>query len=180
MGLTLGFWLTTSSTRIMIENPTIDQYEQLKDKGVHCPCSQLNIPYGAFVQLETSFHGICSSDFVTDRWIGRIPSTVNISNANRAEFRVQGSAQFLALAAFCRLSQRISADSIASFYSSSLISRDVLSLNVLELTVASLVHDFREAMPASFKFQSKLTHQLITGNKLLSSLGTSVRYLGLL
>lgn len=174
IGLTLGFWLTTSSSRIIVNNPTIDQYEQLKEKAGQCPCSQLNIPYGAFVHIEASLHRICSSDFVSDRWIKRISSTVNISYANRADFRVTGSAQFLALAAFCRLSKGISADSKARFYSTSLLSPQVLTQATLELTVEKSIEEFQQTMPASFKSQRELTNRLIFGNKLLSSLDTTL------
>ena len=174
IGLTLGFWLTTSSTRIIVNNPTIDQFEGLKKKDALCPCSQLNISNGAFIQLEASLHRICSSDFVSDRWIERISSTVNISYANRADFRVTGSAQFLGLAAFCRLSQRISADSKARFYSTSLLSPQVLTQVALELTVEMSIQEFQQTMPASFKSQWELTNRLIFGNKMLSSLDTTL------
>ena len=174
IGLTLGFWLTTSSARIIVNNPTIDQFEGLKAKDALCPCSQLNIPNGAFVQLEASFHRICSSDFVSDRWIERISSTVNISYASRADFRVQGTAQFLALAAFCRLSQRISADSKARFYSTSLLSPQVLTQAVFELTVEKSIEEFQQTMTASFISQRELTNRLIFGNQLLSSLDTTL------
>ena len=174
IGLTLGLWLTTSSSRTIVNNPTIDQYEQLKEKEAKCLCSHLNIPYGTFVHIQSSLHGICSSDFVTDRWIERIGTTMNISYANRADFRVTGSAQFLALAAFCRLSQRISASSISRFYTTSLLSPEVLPRNGLGLTVELSIEEFQQTISASFQSQWNLTNRLIFGNKLLSSLDTAL------
>ena len=175
MGLTLGFWLITSSTKIVIDNPMIDEYEQLKDeKGTECPYSQLNVPYGAFVRLETSLHGICSSDFVTDRWVGIIFASTNASDAYRADFRVTGSAQFLALGAFCRPSCRISVDSITSFYFTSLRSPQALTRDDLEWLVELSVLQFQETMPSSFQSRVRLTNRLIFSNKLLPSLDTSV------
>ena len=74
------------------EHQHLSNRVQLKGKDAQCLCSQLNVLYGTFVQFETSLHGICASDFVTDRWIERISSTVNSGNANRADIRGTGSA----------------------------------------------------------------------------------------
>jgi hypothetical protein len=173
VGLTLGFWLTTSTTKIVINNPTIDQYEQLSHDA-QCPCSQLAIPYGTFVELEASLHSICSSDFVSDRWIETISSTVDIIHAYRADFRVTGSAQFLALVAFCRLSDRIVADSISSFGAASLLSRKVLTRDVVEFTVESFIRQFQLSMPSVLQSHLRLTNRFIFGNKLISGLETTV------
>ncbi|CAF1183481.1 unnamed protein product [Adineta steineri] len=102
VGLTLS--LLKQSTMITLKNPTKEQF-QLLPKDAKCSCSHTTIPYSKFVSMEPRFHQICSSDFVTDRWINAINSEADTTYFYFEDFRRYGSAQFQALAGFCRLSK---------------------------------------------------------------------------
>jgi hypothetical protein len=58
--------------------PTKGQFENLPSNA-RCSCSQISFPYGKFISLETNFHEVCSSDFVSDRWF----KSINIENMLR-------------------------------------------------------------------------------------------------
>jgi len=70
-GIGLGLSLIDQTTIITIKNPSREQFEALS-MDVQCSCSRISLPYGNFTSLQTSFHQVCSSDFVTDRWFKAI------------------------------------------------------------------------------------------------------------
>ncbi|CAF0846332.1 unnamed protein product [Adineta steineri] len=93
--------LLEQSTMVTISNPTKEQFQRLPINA-KCSCSHISIPYKKFMSLETSFHQVCSSDFITDRWLNAIDSKTNTTYFNFRDFRRIGNAQFQALAAYCQ------------------------------------------------------------------------------
>ena len=61
-------WLSTEVTAITIRQPSKDEFESLPFDA-QCPCSRGSISYDDFTSLEAILHQVCSSDFVSDRWI---------------------------------------------------------------------------------------------------------------
>ena len=67
IGIGLYLSLINQTTLIKMKYPTKEQFEKLP-ANARCSCSQISFPYGKFISLETNFHEVCSSDFVSDRW----------------------------------------------------------------------------------------------------------------
>ncbi|CAF1328032.1 unnamed protein product [Adineta ricciae] len=53
---------------ITISYPTKEQFEKLPSDA-NCPCSHISISQNKFLSIDANFHDVCSSDFVSDRWI---------------------------------------------------------------------------------------------------------------
>lgn len=80
---------------VSIYNPTLKHYQHLQKKystSLSCLCSLTAIPYQDFVTIETKLHQICSSDFVSEKWI-RALYLSNGSIHGVLDFRATASAQ---------------------------------------------------------------------------------------
>ena len=57
---------------MLVAHPSLDTYLQLQgehDSTLTCPCSQLAMPYGTFLNITYALHQICSSDLVSPEWL---------------------------------------------------------------------------------------------------------------
>ncbi|CAF1190754.1 unnamed protein product [Adineta steineri] len=160
---------------ITINHPTREQFELLP-KNAKCLCSRISFSYGKFTSLQASFHQVCSSDFVTDQWLKAISSGVDSTYFYFTDFRTYGSAQFQALAAFCRLSKANIDQSITYFYQSTLLSPQVLSENVFQSQIRESINQFQITAPNTFKSQLRLINEITIHNLLMSGLPTNFFY----
>ncbi|UJR34211.1 hypothetical protein I4U23_021617 [Adineta vaga] len=171
LGLILSLSVIPQMTTITINSPT---YEQMKTfpLNVQCICSRLSIRYGTFLTLTTDFHQICSSDFITHRWIETIYSGRNSTHFYSGDFREIGSSQFQSLSSLCFLSRTNLEDNLNSFYDTSLINSQLIFENLLQTTIESSIEQLKMILPVSFKSQLNLMNKLIFGNQFLSGLKT--------
>ncbi|CAF0751968.1 unnamed protein product [Adineta steineri] len=174
-GISIALLLMYQTTMITINHPTREQFELLP-KNAKCSCSRISFSYGKFTSLQTNFHQVCSSDFVTDRWLKAINSGVDSTYFNLMDFRTYGSAQFHALAAFCRLSKINVDQSITYFYQSTLLSPQVLSENVFQSQIRESINQFQITAPNTFKSQLRLINEMTIHNLLMSELPTNFYY----
>ncbi len=157
-----------------IQNPTLAQIQSLPNNRI-CPCSRISFSYDKFVSSNVSFHQVCSSDFVSDRWISSLFYGINASYFLEADFRSVGFAQFQALASFCQLSQANVNQTLSLFGSTPFISThfDTSPTN-LRTKVTTTVNRFRSSISTRFKSEIQLISAIITGNHFLNALGTSI------
>lgn len=152
-------WISPQTTMIKLDEPTIDQFKILPFEA-KCSCSRVSISYGDFITHHSRFHQICSSDFVTDRWIKAVNMGITSNHYNSTDFRASGSAQFQALAGFCDFSKADISRGIATFDITTLISPKVLSeINVQSQTRASF-DPFRLAAPSASQMQLNIISQM--------------------
>ncbi|CAF4040860.1 unnamed protein product, partial [Adineta steineri] len=174
-GISIALLLMYQTTMITINQPTREQFELLP-KNAKCSCSRISFSYGKFTSLQASFHQVCSSDFVTDRWLKAISSGVDSTYFNNIDFRTYGTAQFQALAAFCRLSKAGIDQSITHFYQSTLLSPQVLSEDVFQSQIRVSINQFQITAPNTFKSQLRLINEMTIHNQLISALPTNFMY----
>ena len=103
----LGLSLITHTMTITIDHPTKEQFERLPNVTRKSIGSHISIPYKNFTSLQVSFHQICASSFVSDRWINTVNLPDNMTYLLLGNFRRYGSAQFEAIAGFCRSCLRV-------------------------------------------------------------------------
>ena len=163
--------LNDHTTTLALQTPTINQFETLP-VDAQCPCYHLAFSYGDFITVQATFHQVCSSDFVSDRWIEAIFSGSNRSSFHKADIRSTGSALFQALASLCYLSNKTVRESLSSLYATSFISSQVLSRDVLEKTIEVSIENFQLTVADTFMSQFDLTNKMIFGNRLMSGLQT--------
>ena len=85
--------------KITLYYPTEDQFKNLPSYS-HCPCSCISLLYDEFTKIKKRFHQICSSNFISDRWIKTINSGSNVTYVYYNDFQTDGSAAFQALSTF--------------------------------------------------------------------------------
>ncbi|CAF3938909.1 unnamed protein product [Adineta steineri] len=168
----LAFQLSFQTTIVTISNPTQEQFENLPFTA-YCPCSRISISYNTFTSIVVRFHQVCSSDFISDRWIQSIFTGSNTTYFYIIDFRIYGSTAFQALASFCRLSKTNAFQSITLFNQISFISPDTLTQSVFQSQIDASIKKFQLTTPNEFKTQLNLIQEMTTHSKLQSALQTN-------
>jgi hypothetical protein len=166
--------LNSQTITITVKNPTLDQIQSLPANRI-CPCSRISFSYDKFVSSNASFHQVCSSDFVSDRWISSLFYGTTASYFLPFDFRSIGFAQFQALASFCQLSRMNVNQTLLLFGSSPFISSYFDSSRAsLRTKVMTAVNRFQSSINTTFKSRIQLISAIIMSNHLLNALGTSI------
>ncbi|CAF0821126.1 unnamed protein product [Adineta steineri] len=168
----LAFQLSSQTTTITVSNPTQEQFKNLPFTA-YCPCSRISISYDQFTSINVRFHQVCSSDFISDRWIQSIFTGSNTTYFYLEDFRTYGSAAFQALASFCRLSKNNALQSITLFNQLSLISPEILTQSVFQSQIDASIEQFQLTTPNEFRTQLNLVQEMTTLSKLQSALQTN-------
>lgn len=171
--LTLVVSLSTRVITVTLAKPTRHQLDELSFDA-YCPCSHVSISYGTFISFSVRFHKVCSSDFVSDRWIKTIFSGNNSTYFYLYDFRISSSAQFQALAGFCRLSEMIVRQQTTAFDLDTFFSAQLMSEHVLRSEVKSSIDRFRSVVYNTFQAQIQQIRNWITSNQLVSGLQTNL------
>ena len=170
----LGFYLslTTQIIIVTVDYPNEEQFNTLPPEA-QCLCSHISVPYGKFTSLRPIFHQICSSDFISDRWVTALFTGANATYFSLNDFRGFASAQFEALAAFCRLSDANIQQNIDSFNQNIFINSHLLPEAALQLQIQSAIDQFQQIAPRNFKAQLELLQRVMASNRLISGLQTN-------
>ncbi|CAF4206139.1 unnamed protein product [Adineta steineri] len=168
--------LLEQSTMVTILNPTKEQFQSLPINA-KCSCSHISIPYRKFMSLETSFHQVCSSDFISDRWLNAIDSKTDTTYFAFQDFRRFGNAQFQALAAYCRLSKSYTNQSVNVVLQNALLSPQILSNTSLQSYINAAIEQFKLKTPNTFNIQLKLIIEMTIANDLIPAIQTSNYFL---
>ncbi|UJR19158.1 hypothetical protein I4U23_022288 [Adineta vaga] len=168
----LFFLLYSQTITITVHNPSKEQFENLP-YNVYCPCSHISMFYEEFVTIEARFHQVCSSDFVSNRWIRTIFTGSNATYFYGLDFRTYGSASFQALASFCRLSKDNVLQNIVSFNKMSFISPEILSQTEFQSQIDASIEQFQLFASNEFQTQLNFVQDMITLSKLQSGLQTN-------
>ncbi len=142
--------LSTQTITIIKLNPSLITYNKLQvlyQDTLRCSCSTTAIPYKTFMSLSPILHQVCSSDFVTYRWISILKYSRNKNNF--IDWRSVASSQFQLLSDLCRLANNTINDAVRGF--------------IMQLFVASSVPreiDFNTQLNATLDqfFQSTITY----------------------
>ncbi|CAF1400286.1 unnamed protein product [Adineta steineri] len=168
----LAFQLSYQTTTITTSNPIQEQFENLPFT-TYCPCSRISISYDRFTSINVKFHQVCTSDFISDRWIQSIFTGSNATYFYLEDFRTYGSAAFQALASFCHLSKTSALQSVALFNQMSLISTETLTQSVFQSQINASIEQFHLTTPNEFKTQLNLIQSMTTHSRLQSGIQTN-------
>ena len=161
------------TTLIILEHPTREQFDPVSAVA-QCSCSQISLSYGEFTTLTPNFHQVCTSDFVSRRWIETIFLGDNTTYFYIDDFRTSGSAQFQALASLCRLIKASALAHIASFAISALLSPQVLGEIVLRSQIEAAVDEFQRTAGNAFRTQMEQVREMTMSNRLMSALQANI------
>lgn len=87
-----SFFISTfQPTTVQTIKPSFSQYQYLirdHSNTLQCSCSHLSIKYQSFLTIKPRYHQICSSEFISDRWIEYLYGEGDLDNRFlRTDFR---------------------------------------------------------------------------------------------
>lgn len=144
---------------ITVNEPNEDQYTELFNlysNSLSCSCSQMSILYSDFLNVTFKLHQVCSSDFVSDKWIYYLltfnPSTVPVWTETifSRDFRMFGGAYFQFLKSFCSLASFNIAEHKSLLIQTPLISSFLLPFDVFNQTASYIVEKSIQATMSRF------------------------------
>jgi len=150
--------------------PTQKDFERLANlypNTLSCPCSQMIIHQKEFIHFQPSFHGICSSKYVSISWVNMMLQMVtsNLIN-NPADMRFISTAQFPQLDAFCRAANQTIEDLLFIFNETSFISLYALSNLRFNLESNRLITLFKQLIKDLFFLQIKFIEYMLRDNQI--------------
>ena len=174
ISITIGLLLIVEANTKIIIYPNQEEFDGLPHDA-QCPCTQLSIPYGSFLNVQVRFHQVCSSDLISNRWINAIFENLYHNRSYYvADFRSIGSGHFQVLRSLCQLSNRYFNDSLQSLYSRSFVSSKALDRNTLQSTIDGYMEDFQLNIPLIFKSRIELIKQFTFSNQLIPALDSTI------
>ncbi|CAF1441651.1 unnamed protein product [Adineta ricciae] len=163
----------THTSTITITKPTIEQYKDLIQQypdTLRCPCERISIPYEKFLHISPVYHQICSSDFISQRWIDYLFYN-NSSYYFQLDFRRSALGQFQLLRLFCEQVQDTIDYDLIQFYSNQLITQELLPMETFDIQTDSLINFFQRTTPPSFLDVFNLNRLVLTRQHFLSGTG---------
>ena len=162
---------------VEVENVPFSVYEDLTERfsdSLYCPCSRISTKYESFLTVVPRFHGVCASDFVSEKWIAYLyGEREQVNQSNSTDFRRSATAQFQLLASLCHLSQQAVNISLSQVMTSDLTNIQLLSSSLLDERVQMILTQFQRTVSNLFSNILSLIRETAAANMLMTSLGTS-------
>jgi len=184
--LTLYTSISTQIEDKTVPFPSQSLYESLQKKyagSLKCPCTEISILHEKFVKTDPSFHQVCSSDFISQRWIDFV-FKADSTLIWPIDVRTSLSAMWQLIRTFCQSANITIVDTLNQFENSSLINSMLLTEELFEAKVHANLHSLLQM--ASYNFIQSMTivnkipqaNQLVTG--LLTNYIATTKEFGLL
>ena len=161
---------------VNIKNPSIEQYTllyQSHSQTIICPCTNIVIPRQTFLILQPTFHQVCQSDFLNDKWLNGLFYTALYIDILPHDFRLIGSSIFGTLLSLCQLSLTTINDGLIDFNRSYFPSVKVIPKEELVPQGKSLIDLFISTSENAFVNSISLVRDTTHANSLLSGFDTS-------
>ncbi|CAF0905234.1 unnamed protein product [Adineta ricciae] len=161
--------------REIFPNPTESEYYQLYEKystNLNCPCSSLSIFYDEFLSIEAIHDEICSSDFVSSKWIDYLMKNElndNYTLINSSKIRTNLGTQMNILRTLCNYSKDMVNENLQVFSQTKFISAQVISLNEFHLQFPDLIKQWQINMISGCQRVIDLVRITNQGNQYLNN-----------
>lgn len=149
-----------------------ERLEKLYPQTINVPCTEISIMYDKFLNVSPILHEVCSSPFVTTRWISSL-FLPNATSHNILDFRTYGFAHYRSLKLFCRIARQTIRDNQRRFSSNYFTNRYVLSRNQFNEISSVLFHNFQKNLLTNEKQTARLISMMTARNRLISALRTN-------
>ncbi|CAF1436722.1 unnamed protein product [Adineta ricciae] len=161
---------------VIVDSPTLNDFLELHHRHSHileCPCDQIAIDYGVIFRIESQYHEVCSSPYVTSEWINvkyfQSPTTKLITT----DFRYLSQFHFQLLSTLCRISDEIIRDSLQSFYRTKFITNRLLNQQSFRTQIDSLISDFQKNILVSFQHLIELIRTNLQINQFITPMNSA-------
>ena len=167
--------LSVQTRTVTVPHPKKTVYDTLLSRyadSLECPCEKVSIHFGSFVQVTPLFHQVCSSDFVSQKWLD-FAFGANATFIWAMDVRTSMSSMWQLIAAFCRSSSNTLADALAEFVNTPLISSMVLPEEQLraktQATLSSVLQTSAEILIRSVT----VAHRMMQANAYTTGLSVN-------
>ncbi|CAF1294864.1 unnamed protein product [Adineta steineri] len=164
--ITLIFFISLNShqVNVTIQSPSLSTFIELDNQyslTLNCPCNQTISEYHHFIfNFKPQYHEICSSDFISRRWIDLHLIKPPAAHLYTNDIRYQSPIHFQLLSTLCHAAQQTVDDHLQSFNQTKFITNQVLRNSSFQIRVNSIIDQFKRILPESYQ----RTIQLITAN----------------
>ncbi|CAF0856911.1 unnamed protein product [Adineta steineri] len=166
------------SQLVTISNITPSLFNELRlehDETLSCPCSNSIISYNKFVSNHATFHPICESLFVSEKWIQALYDPM-ASKYLIMDFRTTAHAQFKFLANFCSLSKDTVSQTLVDlehtqFFSNELLPEHDVQSEVKKTVEVAVLNSSIQVTPLL-----QLTQIITQSDAMVSGLNTNVLF----
>jgi hypothetical protein len=170
--------LTDQAKPITVDKPTLNDYKKFEER-VDCPCTNLSIPYHIFIDLNVSFHDVCSSSFIDrgSNWTTMLYSAfshkINTED-NSTTFQRMALSHFQALRAMCETATQTAKNELSLFLNSTFVSASVIDVDVFQKQINATLSDFKSnSMSSNFLHSLQLSRGIYSSNGFISAFGTN-------
>lgn len=160
---------------VTLHQVSIDEFERLEHlhpQTINAICSEISIPYHLFLSLSPRLHQVCSSPFISARWIASLFLS-NATSHNILDYRTFGFAQYRSLRLLCQISRQSVRDAHHAFNSTHLINRHVFSRNQFNEISSVLFNNVQQNILIAEKRTVNVTSMMTAHNLLWSALQTN-------
>ncbi|CAF1483640.1 unnamed protein product [Adineta ricciae] len=137
---------------VTVNQPSIDKCKQLSRRDfttLICPCTHLSVPYSSIIDLNVRYHQVCTSDFIkNDGWM--LYFNKRSTPLYTLDFRVQGGSLFAVLQILCQMSNETVTNELTTFNNMQFVGTHVLSNDVFNEQIYSLIQQFQQQTMKSF------------------------------
>jgi hypothetical protein len=164
--------LSVETTVKTISMPSQAEYEKLMilhSNSLQCPCEHISVKHKQFMTVNTSFHQVCSSDFVKDVWLDYLFGDGLWYNYERSDLRVRGSAYFGLLSTLCIISQTTIQNSAEQFLTETFVNAEIMPEFEFLSKMSAITQLFETTTPARFSRSLRLLRDITHGNNFISS-----------
>ncbi|CAF1575414.1 unnamed protein product, partial [Adineta steineri] len=155
---------------ITVSSPSYTKYLELYENyssSLVCPCTNIGIPQGNFIDINATFHQVCQSDFISESYLLFLKKSV-LDN-----LIITGQCHLQFIASWCRLADESLRDNRLVFNSQQFITQEVLSIEILEKEVQSLAIVFFTTTISIFVRSLSIAYETTHMNALQSGLKTN-------
>ncbi|CAF1429583.1 unnamed protein product [Adineta ricciae] len=155
---------------------SLTQYQQLYIQypdTLICPCSEISIKYEEFIKFKPIYHEVCSSDFISQKWIDYLFVKHKVNDRN---FHATISFQFQALKTLYLLIDETVKSKLLEFYSITWINNQLISKDMFENRINLIVDLFQKSTQQTFKQIFEMTREILHGNAFMSTYQTNWQY----
>ncbi|CAF1136560.1 unnamed protein product [Adineta steineri] len=128
-------------------NQLYQKYPQILD----CPCTQTTIDYRFICSIKPQYHEVCSSKFVSPKWITIEFVKSSMPNLSTEDFRYQSQFHFQLLSTLCQMAEEIVQDSLQSFNRTKFVTNKLINNESFQTQIDSIVEDFKKSLPPLFQ-----------------------------
>jgi hypothetical protein len=159
---------------VHVPKPAFDQFRQLAQRystTLSCSCANIAVMQNTFISLYPDMHQVCSSDFVTSKWITHIYAAAG--DYISTDLSYVGGPLFQALSTFCDLGKTNLNDSLVIFNNTRFISSTMLTEDLFFQRTQSIIDTFKGTTVKNFIQSFNIVRDITHSNYLMSGLFTN-------